>query len=62
MRRMQRAQRIAVRLEEGSLEVSGVLGDALSNCLSQMCPAHPPYGGIREDIFPRGCRTFLTVF
>ena len=34
MRRMQRAQRIAVRLEEGSLEVSGVLGDALSNCSS----------------------------
>ncbi len=34
MRRMQRAQQIAVRLEEGSLEVSGVLGDALSNCSS----------------------------
>ena len=36
-----------------------VLGDALSNCSSQVSPARPPNGGVRERILSRGRRIFI---
>ena len=37
----------------------GVLGDALTICSSRVRPILPPYGGIRESMRSRGCRTSI---
>ena len=37
-----------------------VLGDALNECAANVCPTHPPYGGICEDILLADAALLLT--